>query len=97
MSFTTGPPTERGSVRPVTIESDPDGRTFYCEVRTTAGLGEGAIVWIELGATFADAQGRREKVGGQWRQARVLPCREPGSGIHVALTPDHASAPTKGG
>jgi hypothetical protein len=90
----TGPPKERGSTRPVTIEGDPDGRTYHCEVRATTGLTPGSIVWIELGATFATVALRQEKVGGQWRQAVVM--RSPSgmpSDVHVRLSPDPKTAP----
>ncbi|MDP3717118.1 MAG: hypothetical protein Q8T13_05030 [Acidobacteriota bacterium] len=91
----TGPPKERGSVRPVTIEGDPDERTYYPEVRTTQGSGlqPGNIVWLELGASWATIGGRQEKVGGQWRQAIVVAGPPQGSGVHVRLSPDPATAP----
>lgn len=94
-----GPPQERGSVRPVTIEGDADARTYYCEVRSmpTSGLQPNDIVWVELGATFAIVSGRKEKVGGQWRQAIVLPSGNFGSGVHVRLSPDPKTAPAERG
>jgi len=92
----TGPPKERGSVRPVTIEGDPDHRTYYCEVRTLPGSGlkPDDIVWVELGATWATFSGRQEKVGGQWRQAIVLPnLGGMPSDVHLRLSPDPSRAP----
>lgn len=46
----TGPPDQRGSVRPVTLDSEP-GKTFFLEVRAfpKTGLREGAIVWVNFG------------------------------------------------
>lgn len=96
----TGPPKERGSVRSVTIEGDPDARAYYCEVRTVAGTGLriGDIVWVELGATFAIVDGRKERVGGQWRQGIVMksPHGTP-SDVHVRLSPDPKTAPAERG
>ncbi|MDP2319591.1 MAG: hypothetical protein Q8O42_09675 [Acidobacteriota bacterium] len=92
----TGPPQERGSTRPVTIEGDPDGRTYYCEVRTLPGSGlkPDDIVWIELGATWAIVGGRKERVGGQWRQAVVMQSQSGmPSDVHVRLSPNPATAP----
>lgn len=95
----TGPPKERGSTRPVTIEGDPDQRTYYCEVRALPGSGlkPGDIVWVELGATWAIVGGRQERVGGQWRQAVVMPGAPQGSGVHVRLSPDPSTAPPAAG
>lgn len=82
-------PAERGSVRPVTLDSEP-GKTFYCEVRANPkiGLGVGAIVWVNFGT--------QNKVDGQWRQCLVLPSPEgtnTASGVHVRLSPAPAKAP----
>jgi hypothetical protein len=92
----TGPPKERGSVRPVTIEGDPDGRSYNCEVRTLPGFGlrPGDYVWVEFGATWATVGGRQERVGGQWRQALVLPNKAGmPSDVHLRLSPDPKTAP----
>lgn len=92
----TGPPKERGSTRPVTIDGDPDARTYYVEVRALPGSGlkPDDIVWIEWGATWAIVGGRKERVGGHWRQGIVMksPTGMP-SDVHVRLSPDPATAP----
>jgi len=64
--FSTTSPEQRGSVRPVTLDTDP-AKTFYCEVRALpkTGLGEGAIVWVNFGT--------QNNVEGQWRQCVVMP------------------------
>ena len=95
----TGPPKERGRVRPVTIEGDADARTYYPEVRTLPGSGlkPGDIVWLELGATWAYVGGRKEKVGGQWRQAIIVAGPPQGSGVHLKLSPDPKTAPAERG
>lgn len=83
-------PKERGSVRPVTLESEP-GKTFYCEVRASSprtGIQVGAIVWVNFGT--------QNRVEGQWRQCVVLPNPEgtnAASGVHVRLSPDPKKAP----
>lgn len=84
-------PTERGSVRPVTIEGDPDARTYYVEVRAASprtGLKEGAIVFVNFG---------QPQHVENWRQCIILPSPEgaAASGCHVRLSPDSRKAPTK--
>lgn len=85
-------PTERGSVRPVTLESEP-GKTFYCEVRILPkrGLGVGEIVWVNFG---------QPQYVENWRQCIVLPSPEgtnAASGVHVKLSPDPKTAPETAG
>lgn len=95
MSHLTGPPKERGSVRPVTIENEPD-KTMMCEVRTMSGSGlrPGDIVWVEFGATWATKGGRQIKIDGQWRQAIVLPSSvATASGVHIRLSPKPSTEP----
>lgn len=92
----TGPPDERGSVRPVSIEGDE--RTYMCEVRAASrdGLQPGAIVWVEFGATWPEINGGKQKLAGQWRQCIVLPSEaHTASGVHVRLSPSTGSAPSE--
>lgn len=72
----TGPPSQRGSVRPVTIDGDPTGRSYTCEVRSVSprtGVQPGAIVSVEFGAAWATRGGRQVRIEGQWHQCIVLP------------------------
>lgn len=82
-------PKARGSVRPVTIENDPDQRTYYCEVRAASpqtGLQVGAIVWVNFGT--------QTKIEGQWRQCVILPSSAAtASGVHVKLSPEPSTEP----
>lgn len=84
-------PPERGSVRPVTLDTDP-GKTFYCEVRAwpKTGLRVGAIVWVDFGTP--------NNLQGQWRQCLVVESPEgtnSASGVHVKLSPSASKAPTE--
>ncbi|MDP3719343.1 MAG: hypothetical protein Q8T13_16400 [Acidobacteriota bacterium] len=71
----------------MTIEGDPDGRTYYAEIGTPpdSGLKPGDFVWVELGATWAIVGGRKERVGGQWRQCVVL--HHEGAVVHARFSP----------
>ncbi|HEX7895039.1 MAG TPA: hypothetical protein VF447_12665 [Terriglobales bacterium] len=68
----SGPPRERGSVRNVTFQGD--NRTHFCEVRSNpqTGLRVGSRVWIEVGAKWADHEGKQFKVPGRWRECVVV-------------------------
>jgi len=80
-----GPPQERGSVRPVTLDSDP-GKAFYCEVRAASprtGLQVGAVVYVNFGTP--------NNVEGQWYRCQVLPSPDgvnTASGVHVRRLAD---------
>lgn len=94
-------PKERGSVRPVTIEGDPDQRTYMAEVRSESpSLKIGTIVWIEFGVTWSTVKGREVKNPGQWRQAVIVENPDgvnTASGVHVRLSPDPKKAPPAAG
>lgn len=82
------PPTQRGSVRNVTIEGDPN--TYMCEVRTSpaSGLRSGNRCWIEFGAVWADVNGEKLRVPGQWRECELLPGPAGTSAdVHVRILP----------
>jgi hypothetical protein len=77
-------PTQRGSVRSVTIEGDPV--TYQCEVRTLRGQGlrPGDHAWIEFGA-YWDGTTRH---AGHWRKCLVLHGQAGTSAeVHVRLLP----------
>ncbi len=78
-------PKARGSVRPVTLESEPE-KTLYCEVRAASprtGLQIGAVAYVNLGTP--------NHVEGQWYRCVVLPSPEginTASGVHVRRLAD---------
>lgn len=78
-------PKERGSVRPVTLESEP-GKSFMCEVRAASwktGLRPGAVVYVNFGTA--------NQVEGQWYRCQVLPSPDgtnTASGVHVRRLAD---------
>lgn len=89
------PPKERGSIRSVTVESEP-GRSFMCEVRTLpkSGLRPGDLVWVEFGAYWMEIQGVNTRQPGTWRQCIVLPNEvSTAEGVHVRLSPRPSTEP----
>lgn len=81
-----GPPSQRGSVRPITIEGDQV--TYMCEVRTLPGMGlrDGDRCWVEFGGVWAEQGGTRVRVAGQWRECVVLRGQAAtGADVHVRV------------
>ena len=88
MPVMPGPPKQRGSVRNVTIEGDESGRTYFCEVRAEHGLQVGCRVWIEFGVAWAEIQGEKVRVPGQWRLCEIQPGPAGTSAdVHVRVPP----------
>lgn len=63
-------------------------RTYFCEVCAERGLQVGCRVWIEFGVAWAEIQGKKVRVPGQWRLCEILPGPAGTSAdVHVRLSP----------
>lgn len=79
------------SVMPVlVVQQEPSALARAVRSRTRSTR-VGDYVDVEFGATFATIQGRQERVGGQWRQCRIVKVFH--SELHVVYDPSPAKAP----